>query len=133
MGMSPTISDGDNLVIDRRAYEQDKAVARFDIIAFKVSSDLFHYKRVMGLPNEKVEIRGGQFFVNDTLLDEPFEQQRSNESNFGPLVIPENEYFVLGDNRGNSNDSRAFGPIMRDDIKGRVWFRYWPLTQIHTF
>ncbi|HEX6126258.1 MAG TPA: signal peptidase I [Pyrinomonadaceae bacterium] len=122
IGMSPTIKDGDNLVIGRRAYDRDAAIARFDIIAFMVSSDLFHYKRVIGLPGEKIEIKNGEVFVDDKLLHEPFEKEDWSESNFGPLVIPEAEYFVLGDNRINSADSRIWQPstIKRKSILGKI-------------
>ena len=122
MGMSPTITDGDQLVIGQRFYEKGATVQRFDIIAFNISSDLFHYKRVIGLPGEKIEIRNGQIFIDNKLLDEPFEKQSSNEGKFGPLVIPENEFFVMGDNRPNSADSRIWEPptIKKGQILGKI-------------
>src|SRR5688500_15550955 len=91
LGMAPTITDGDQLVIDRGFYKGANAVNRFDIIAFLVSKDLFHYKRVIGLPNERIEIRNGEVFINGRLLNEPFEKQPWAETNFGPMLIPENE------------------------------------------
>jgi len=74
------------------------------------------------LPNEKTQIRNGTIFINDRLLEEPFEKESWTESNFGPIVVPENEYFVLGDNRPNSADSRIWEPptIKRKDILGKI-------------
>ncbi len=122
LGMAPTIRDGDQLVIDRDYYKGLHEVDRFDIIAFLVSKDLFHYKRVIGLPKEKIEIRNGEVFIDGRLLDEPFERQPWIETNFGPMLIPENEYFVMGDNRPNSADSRIWEPatIKRENILGKV-------------
>ncbi len=122
MGMSPAITDGDRLVIDQRFYEKDAGVERFDIVAFEVSPDLFHYKRAIGMPGEKIEIRNGETFINDKLLGGPFEMQRWSESNLRALVIPEGEYFVMGDNRPNSADSRIWEPptIKKGQILGKV-------------
>ncbi len=121
LGMAPMIRDGDKLVIDRRFYET-KTVNRFDIVAISVSRDLFHYKRVIGLPNEKIEIKNGEVFINGELLNEPFEKEPWTETNFPSVVIPENEYFVLGDNRPNSSDSRIWQPatVKRKDILGKI-------------
>lgn len=122
LGMVPTITDGDQLVIDRGFYKGENAVNRFDIIAFLVSEDLFHYKRVIGLPNETIEIRNGEVFIKGRLLHEPFEKRPWAETNLGPMLIPENEYFVMGDNRPNSADSRIWEPatIKRESILGKV-------------
>ena len=119
--MSPTIVDGDRLLIHQRFYERVD-IERFDIVAFTVSPDLFHYKRVIGMPGEKIEIRNGETYINDKLLIEPFEMQKWSESNFGPLAIPEGEYFVMGDNRPNSADSRIWEPatIKKGNILGKV-------------
>lgn len=121
LGMAPTIRDGDKLVIDKQFYE-GKTVNRFDIVAISMSQDLFHYKRVIGLPNEKIEIKNGDVFINGELLQEPFEKELWAATNFPSLVIPENEYFVMGDNRPNSSDSRIWEPatIKRKAILGKI-------------
>jgi signal peptidase I len=89
-------------------------------------------KRIIGLPGEKVEIRDGYVFINGNRLPEPFPHDQYPQ-NIPAYTLGPVEYYVLGDNRGNSNDSRAFGPVLREDILGRVWFRYWPLSQLHSF
>jgi signal peptidase I len=122
LGMAPTIRDGDQLVIDRSFYKRGNTVNRFDVIAFLVSSELFHYKRVIGLPNENIEIRNGEVFIDGRLLQEPFDKEPWAETNFGPILIPQNEYFVLGDNRPNSADSRIWEPatIKQENILGKI-------------
>src|SRR5688500_8711822 len=85
MGMSPTVKNGDKLIIDLEFYERSNDVQRFDIIALRLSGmsdDLFHYKRVIGLPSEKLEIRSGRIFVNNSLLEEPFDKQTWEENDF---------------------------------------------------
>ena len=89
-------------------------------------------KRVIGLPGDTVEIRQGLILVNGNELKAPGRHGDSHDS-YGPVTLAEDTFFVLGDNRDNSNDSRAFGPAPRDVIKGRVWVRYWPLTRLAVF
>lgn len=86
-------------------------------------------KRLVGLPGDKVEFRAGVLYINDEMVDEShIDVQIPSRSNFGPLVLGADEYFVVGDNRGNSNDSRAVGPISEDMIVGHVSFVIWPLS-----
>ena len=97
-----------------------------DVVVLDINphSDLL-IKRVIGLPGDRVEIRGGQVFINGKLLNEPYLSQPTY-GDYGPIDVPPLHVFVLGDNRGFSNDSRAFGPIPLDDVVGRAWFSYWP-------
>jgi len=83
-------------------------------------------KRVMGLPGETIEVRGGHTFINGEPVEEPW------VANFGgrdvpPTPVPEDHIFIIGDNRPNSRDSRQIGPVLIDDVIGRGWFVYWPL------
>lgn len=89
-------------------------------------------KRLIGLPGDTIEIRDGQVFINNRLLDEPYVHGKLTTGGRygGPLILGDAEYFFMGDNRPNSRDSRHFGPIPADQIVGLVVIRYWPLDQL---
>ena len=94
-------------------------------------------KRVVGVPGEVVELRDGKVYINGERLPEPYldPQEASNtfpsaRSQKSLWTVGEKEYFVLGDNRGNSNDSREFGSFPEEDVLGKVWFVYWPLSEL---
>ncbi len=130
--MEPNLSARQRLIIDKISY-RFHSPNRDDIIVLKVPSmDELLVKRIVGLPGETVEIHNGLVYINGQPLPELFKHDESNQNmeltTLGPL-----DYFVLGDNRGNSNDSRVFGPIKRGYILGRVWLRYWPLDQLKYF
>ncbi|MCX6044312.1 MAG: signal peptidase I [Chloroflexi bacterium] len=130
--MEPNLSARQRLIIDKISY-RFHSPNRDDIIVLKVPQmDELLVKRIVGLPGETVEIRNGLVYINGQQLPELFPHDESNQNmaltTLGPL-----DYFVLGDNRGNSNDSRVFGPIKRGYILGRVWLRYWPLDQLKYF
>lgn len=149
--MQPNFRPLERLVMEKVTYyfrgpQQNEIV----VLGMPDSDDLM-IKRVVGLPGDTVEIRQGQVFVNGSELPPPYEiaprwrlqgqgeearartRQGELHSFYGPVTLAEDSFFVLGDNRGNSNDSRAFGPAPREFIKGRVWFRYWPLTRFTIF
>ena len=86
-------------------------------------------KRVIGLPGETIEVRDGYVYIDGQMLQETYLTQ-STFGNYPPHVIAPEHVFVLGDNRGASNDSRSFGEVALQDIIGRAWFRYWPPDQI---
>lgn len=86
-------------------------------------------KRVIGLPGEMIEIKDGQVYINGEMLQEPYLKQ-ATFGNTGPRIIAPGHVFVLGDNRGASNDSRSFGEVALANIVGRAWLRYWPLEEI---
>ena len=105
---------------------------RFDIILFTPPDDqtsVPYVKRIIGLPNEKVEIRNGKVYINDSdaPLDDSFIKEGARGS-YGPFFVPENSYFVLGDNRNNSHDSKNWANtyVPRDMILGRVYLEYFP-------
>lgn len=89
-------------------------------------------KRVIGLPGDTVEVRDGKVYVNGELLDEPYTYGKRTNCNAycRPVTLGADQYWVMGDNRPNSLDSRTFGPVSSDRIVGRVVLRYWPLDQI---
>jgi signal peptidase I len=130
--MEPSLFERQRLIIDKFTYNF-RAPHRNDIVVIKrPDMDELLVKRIIGLPSEKVEIKDGYVYVNDKRLPEPFPHEQYPQ-NIPSYTLGPVQYFVLGDNRGNSNDSRSFGPILSEDIMGRVWFRYWPLSQFHAF
>lgn len=129
--MQPTIPIDSQAVIDESAYAS-KTIERFDLVIHKAPFDEKHKKlgidentrfifRIIGLSGEKVELKKGQVFINDKPLDEPFEKIKLDD-NFGHILVPENEYFLLGDNRPGSDDSRYWKPstIKKENILGKV-------------
>ena len=130
--MEPTLSNNDNLIVDKISY-RFKDPQRFDIIVFPFQYDenVYYIKRIIGLPGETVQIGpDGTIYIDGQLLEEVYGKEvmlspgRAGE----PITLGEDEYFVLGDNRNNSSDSRepSVGNIHRDQIIGKAWGRIWP-------
>ena len=132
--MENTIMTGDRVFGNRLAYKFSDP-KRFDIIIFKYPDDesqLF-IKRIIGLPGETVEIHDGNIYINGS--DTPLEDvdiKEPMEGSFGPYTVPEGCYFVMGDNRNNSRDSRYWENtfVSEDEILGKAVFRYWPLNKL---
>ncbi|MDO4614042.1 MAG: signal peptidase I [Lachnospiraceae bacterium] len=134
--MENTIMTSDRIFGNRLAYINDDP-KRYDIVIFKYPDDesqLF-IKRVIGLPGETVEIIDGKVYINNSAepLDDSFCPE-TPEGDFGPYVVPEGSYFMLGDNRNHSRDSRYWDNtfVSKDAILGKTIFRYWPITEIGT-
>lgn len=130
--MEPTLSDYDNLIVDKISY-RFKDPERFDIIVFpfQYEEDVYYIKRIIGMPGETVFIDlDGTIYIDGEALQENYGREvmlspgRAGE----PITLGEDEYFVLGDNRNNSSDSRdpSVGNIHRDRIVGKAWVRIWP-------
>lgn len=131
--MEPNFYQNEYLIIDEISYRfNDKQ--RGEVIIFKNPKNTKNYfiKRIIGLPGETVSIENGRILVDGKLIEEPYITNFSSDKH-DPVVLKENEYFVMGDNRNNSLDSRQLGPIHKDYIIGRVWIRGWPLDRIDTF
>ena len=132
LSMFATLDDNDYLIADKIAYRLH-APQRGDIIILRPPTDdsKDFIKRVIALPGERLLIRDGQVLINGHRLNEPYLPENwTTQANWGApdgVVMPPNQYFVMGDNRNRSQDSRTFGPIGRDRIDGRAWFRIWPL------
>lgn len=136
--MEPTLYNGDNLIVDKISY-RFRDPERFDIIVFpfKYKDKTYYIKRIIGLPGETVQIDlQGNIYINGELLAEGYGREVIKPDKIGiamePVVLGEDEYFVLGDNRNNSSDSRveAVGNIKREDIIGRAWLRIWPFERV---
>lgn len=133
--MENTLSDGDNLIVDKITY-RFKEPERFDIIVFpfQYEEDTYYIKRIIGLPGETVQIEDGIIYIDGDVLTESYGREIMDSSGIAEkeIVLADNEYFVLGDNRNSSADSRnpSVGNIKRDDIIGRAWVRIWPLNTI---
>jgi signal peptidase I len=133
--MYPTLSDGDSLIVDKISY-QFVDPARFDIIVFpfRYQENTFYIKRIIGLPGETVQISDGKIYINGKLLKEDYGYELIENPGLAssPITLGQDEYFVLGDNRNNSTDSRepSVGNVSRGDIIGRALFRFWPLSDI---
>ncbi len=151
--MFPTVHSGQLLLINKAVYmhtDDDFIVAkapfvgtheggqfylfhpvqRGDIIVFWDEESRQHLiKRVIGLPGDTVERRNGRTLVNGQALSEPFVKEQSADS-MRPVIMGPGEYFVMGDNRPQSRDSRSFGPIQQEEIVGKAWISFWPLNDM---
>lgn len=135
--MNPTLQNGDNLIVDKISYKF-KSPARFDIIVFpyEYKENTNYIKRVIGLPGETVQIDfDGNIYINGQVLSEDYGLETiENPGNFAePVTLGDDEYFVLGDNRNHSEDSRFsdVGLIKRKNIIGKAWVRIYPFNRIH--
>lgn len=129
--MMDNIMPDDRLVAFRLAYFNSNP-KRFDIVVFRFPDDRtqLYVKRVIGLPGETVTIKAGKVYINgsDTPLDDSFVRVTPDPDNFGPVTVPADSFFMMGDNRNNSADSRVWNNkyVIKKDILGKVLFRYWP-------
>ena len=131
--MEETLQDEDQLIIDKLSYKI-REPKRFDIVVFpyKYDEDTYYIKRIIGLPGERVLIKGNTIYINGEPLAENYGKEAMDEDTAGiaatELLLAEDEYFVLGDNRNNSADSRSedVGPIKKEEIVGKAVLRIWP-------
>lgn len=131
--METTLTDGDNLIVDKISY-RFKDPQRFDIIVFPFQweEDTYYIKRIIGMPGETVQIVDSQILINGEVLEENYGREKIERAGRASEVITlgEDEYFVMGDNRNYSADSREeeVGNIKREDIVGRAWVRIYPFS-----
>lgn len=132
--MEPTFEDHEYLVIDEISY-RFKDPVRGDIIVFRYPRDPKQYfiKRVIGLPGETIQITGSHVFINGEQIDESYLDESIKTVGEIVVTLQPDEYFVLGDNRSFSLDSRSFGPLPRQYIVGKTWIRGWPFNKITVF
>lgn len=127
--MAPLLSDQERIFINKFVYHFEP-IDRGDVVVFWYPLDRSKsfIKRVVGLPGETISIRAGHVYIDGReLADQYVPKNYLDNSNYGPLTIPPDEYFVMGDHRDSSNDSRVFGPVSRRLIYGKAVFAYWPV------
>lgn len=142
--MLDTLLIGDYIMVNRFVYAPTvfgwekgvlpvRDIERQDVVVFKYpdTPEIDYIKRVIGLPGDTVQLRDGELFVNGSRVDEPYVQAEyrrlDDDRNFGPTTVPEGRYFVMGDHRNQSADSRTWGFVDRDLMKGRallIWYSY---------
>ncbi len=127
--MVPTLMVWDRILINKLAYDFAEP-QRGDIVLFRSpegGKDPL-IKRVIGLPGDTIEVRAGKLYVNGRRHREPYvnDHLRKAQPHYGPTKVPEGHYFMMGDNRANSADSRVFGPVPEENLIGEALFRFWP-------
>ena len=131
--MENTLDDGDQLIVDKVTYRFHDP-ERFDIIVFpfRYKDNTYYIKRIIGLPGETVQIVDGEIYINGEVLQESYGREVMQDAGLAaePITLGDDEYFVLGDNRNYSSDSRdpSVALIHRKEIVGRAWLRIWPLS-----
>jgi signal peptidase I len=133
--MAPTLEDQDRLIVNKLAYQLSEP-RRGDIVMLYYPSnpDQSFVKRIVAEQGDEVRIVDGQVYVNgDPLADDFIPPEYRDQDNRGPLVVKQGFYYVLGDHRNNSSDSRHWGEVPRRYITGRVQLRWWPLTTARVF
>lgn len=132
--MMPALVDQDRIFINKFIYRLGMGtVERGDMVVFHYPSDpaKSYIKRVIGVPGDRVELREGAVLVNGAAIHEPYvPQEYRDSSNMPPLTVPPEHFFVLGDHRSSSNDSRNWGPVHRRYIYGKAVFVYWPIEKL---
>ena len=135
--MESTLSHGNVLILNKFKYHFAK-INRRDIVVFRHGDASYYIKRVIGLPGETINIKNNCVYINGRCLIERYLKDNLvyedfNLSDLGYEVIPKDMYFVLGDNRENSEDSREFGLVKEEEISGKIDFKIWPITDLKVF
>lgn len=120
--MQPTLKDKEMLILNKLG-----KLERFKIVVVNTNKDHL-IKRIIGLPGETIRVVNNELYINDVFVEDNYGDGITK--NFGPITLEDDEYFVMGDNRENSTDSRIIGPIKESDIMGTTGFRLFPFTKI---
>lgn len=133
--MVPTLEVGDRVLANKFVYRFTEPERR-DIVVFDSvdeGDDQTLIKRVVGVAGDEIQVQSGVLYVNGEEQEEPYLNDADQSRGFyGPTVVPEGHIFVMGDNRGNSADSRVFGPLPLENLKGEAFMRFWPISKIST-
>lgn len=128
--MAPRLADQERIFVNKLSYRFSN-IERGDIVVFWYprNPDKSFIKRVIGVPGETVEIKQGVVYVDGRRLEEPYLRPEYRDHDYHTAKVPEAQYFVLGDRRNSSNDSRNWGCVPRRNIFGKAVFRYWPVSK----
>ena len=129
--MMPWLHDQERIFVNKFVYRFED-IRRGDIVVFRFPLDptKSYIKRVVGLPGDEIELVRGQLYINGRHVEEPYIRQDFQDlSTYPPVSVPADSYYVLGDHRNTSNDSRTWGTVGRDFIVGKAVFAYWPIDQ----
>jgi len=129
--MEDTLLINDRIVVTKFSYWFNEP-QRGDVVVFKYPLDTTkdYVKRLIGLPGDIIEIRNSKLYINGQLVKEPYLKEGLVFGDFGPIQIPPEHYFMMGDNRNYSSDSRVWGFVNEDLLIGKAQFIYWPLDRI---
>ena len=127
--MEPTLHQDQRLIIEKVSYHLHPPQRGDVVVIERDDAEIPLIKRVVGLPGESLQIKDNQVYIDGQLLQEPYLPPIA-QRNYGPIEIPANHIFAMGDNRNNSHDSRALGSFPIDRIIGRAWVSYWPLEKL---
>lgn len=127
--MEPNLYADQQIIVDKVTYHF-RIPERGEIVVIDVpESEIPYIKRVVGLPGETLEIKDNRVWIDGVAISEPYLAE-VYQRNYGPVQIPEDHIFVMGDNRNNSRDSRYIGPVRLDQVLSRAWMRIWPLEEV---
>jgi signal peptidase I len=130
--MMPSLADQERIFVNKFVYRLEP-IERGDVVVFRYPRDpsKSYIKRVIGVAGDRIRIDGGQVYVNDETLDEDYVPPAySDARSYAEMIVPAHSYFVLGDHRSMSNDSRDFGPVNQNYIYGKAAFGYWPMDKM---
>lgn len=128
--MIPTLLPGDRVLVCKFWYSfQEPKRGQIFVFKYPVDPKRDFVKRIIGLPGETIEIRQGQVFINDSPIEEPY-VVFPDSYNMKQVKVPEGHYFAMGDNRPNSQDSRFWGFVPEENVRGPVFLRYWPIKRM---
>lgn len=130
--MLPSLEDQERIFVNKFVYRWE-SISRGDVVVFRYPRDLSksYIKRVVAVSGDRVVIDNGRVYVNGFLLDEPYVPLQFHDTrSYSEITVPDDSYFVLGDHRSMSSDSREFGPVGRQYITGKAVFIYWPVEKL---
>jgi len=132
VSMMPSLEDQERIFVNKFVYRLEP-ISRGDVVVFRYPRDpsKSYIKRVIGVAGDRIRIDGGQVYVNGEALDEDYVPPAYDDArSFPETVVPPHTYFVLGDHRSMSSDSREFGPVNQSSIYGKAVFGYWPMDKL---